>query len=145
MHEKRLTQRLTGYWDRLRKEDAMPPFQKFNPSALDDVWDNCMLIAVNDSAPSPSYAYYQLGDKLRGLYGSDVAGQTMRPAVKTSQTASIVKRVGELVEKRTPVYDDGQFVGPRNKIVKFRSCMLPFGQENRVTHIIVGLSWREFG
>ena len=145
MHEKRLTQRLTGYWERLRKEEAMPPFAKFNPSALDDAWDSCMLIAVNDSAQPPSYAYYRMGEKVRRLYGGDVAGQSMRPSAKTSQSAKIVKRVDELMTSRQPVYDDGQFVGPSNKIVKFRSCMLPFGHDNHVTHIIVGLSWREFG
>lgn len=145
MYEKRLTQRLTSYWEKLKKEEEMPSFQTFNPSIIDDVWDYCMLLAVNDNSQNASYSYSRLGEKVRSLYDNDVSGQAFRPTQKTSQSANIVKRVGELIEKHEPLYDNGQFISPRNKMVKFRSCMLPFGQNGSVTHIIVGLSWREFG
>ncbi len=145
MYEKRLTSRLTHYWERLKKEDEMPSFQKFNPGAIDDVWDYCMLLAVNDNDQQTSYAYSSMGSKVKSLYGADVSGQPFNPRQKASQTAQIVKRVGEILQQHVPVYDNGQFVNNRHKIVKFRSCMLPFGQNGSVTHIVVGLSWREFG
>lgn len=146
MYEKRLTQRLTRYWDTLKKEETMPPFQKFNPSAIDDIWDHCLLLAVNDNNPDKlSYSYYRMGDKVKGLYKGDVIGQTVNPKMKGSQGAGIVKKVGEVLENPEPFYDNGQFINGNNKVVKFRSCMLPFGSNGHVTHVIVGLSWREFG
>lgn len=145
MYEKRLTQRLTTYWEKLKKEDDMPAFGRFNSGALSDVWEYCMLLAVNDNSNSPSYSFYQMGDKVRELYGSQANSQALAPAGKSGQAANIIKRANEIIQTQGPVYDDGQFVSERNKMVKFRSCMLPFGSAGNVTHIIVGLSWREFG
>lgn len=146
MYEKRLTQRLTRYWDSLKKDNPMPPFQKFNVSAIDDVWDYCLLIAVSSAAgQTPNYNYYRLGKKVQDLYGSDVSGQPVRPEQSKSRNASIIKRIGEVLANPTPLYDDGQFVNAKHKVVKYRSCLLPFGQNGEVTHVVVGLSWREFG
>ena len=146
MYEKRLTHRLTSYWESLKNEDTLPLFQKFNSAAIQDVWDYCMLLAVNDTGGKEvGYSYYKLGDKVRELYSTDVAGQSFNPKHRGAQNSKITQRVGEIVEQKTPLYDEGKFVNERSKIVKFRSCMLPFGQNNSVTHIVVGLSWREFG
>ena len=43
-----------------------------------------------------------------------------------------------------PLVDIGQFISENNKVVKFRSCLLPFGKDGVVTHVLAGLSWREF-
>ena len=118
MNEKRLTQRLTNYWNLLKKEDPLPSFQKFNASAIDDVWDNCMLIAVNDNNPSKvSYSYYRLGDKVRKLYKDDVTGAPIHTHVKSSQGAGIIKRVDEVLSKHEPLYDNGQFVNALRQLL----------------------------
>lgn len=145
MHEKRLTQRLTNYWTLLKKDSLMPPFQKFNPGAIDDIWDHCVLLAVNDNGEGGGYTYYQMGDKVKGLYHQDLTGERVNPKQKASRGAGIVQRVSEILDNPQPVYDSGQFINPGHKVVKFRSCMLPFGSNGKVTHVIVGLSWREFG
>lgn len=145
MYEKRLTQRLTNYWTMLKKEEAMPPFQKFNSGAIDDVWDHCILLAVNDNSENASYTYYQMGQKVKSLYQKDVTGQPVNPRQRADRSAGIIRRVGEVIKNPEPFYDGGQFVNASNKVVKFRSCMLPFGQNGQVTHVIVGLSWNEFG
>jgi hypothetical protein len=44
-----------------------------------------------------------------------------------------------------PTIEDGQFINEKNQVVKFRSCLLPFGSDrDNITHIIAGLSWRAF-
>jgi hypothetical protein len=58
--------------------------------------------------------------------------------------ARIMARLEEVWSNPAPLYDEGQFVSPTHKTVKFRSCLLPFGQGEEVSHILVGLSWREF-
>lgn len=146
MYEKRLTQRLTNYWNSLKKDKAMPPFQKFNPGAIDDVWDHCILLSITESASGKnSYSYYSMGDKVKKLYDHDVTGERIFSTQKGSRGANIVKRIGEVLQKPDPIFDSGQFLDPNHKVVKFRSCLLPFGQNGHVTHVVVGLSWREFG
>ncbi len=85
-----------------------------------------------------------LGDKAKDIYGGDMSGRTMYPTMKHFQGASIVRRVDDIIATPKALYDEGQFVNERSKIVKYRSCLLPFGKEGKVTHILAGLSWREF-
>ena len=144
--EMRLNDRLTTYWNSLRKDAPVPEFGRFNRSAIEDIWSQCVLFVVQPSAPgqSPSVNFYQVGDKLKPLYGA-VAGRSVQTHQRHFQGAAIIKRVGEVIATPAPLYDEGQFVNERSKVVKYRSCLLPFGSpEGKISHVVVGLSWREF-
>ena len=144
-HDQRLIDRLTTYWNLLRRDEPVPDFAKFNISAIEDLWSQCVLFTVQPSATdqSPVVNFYTMGEKVKSLYGN-VAGQTMNSRQRHFQGASIVQRVGEVITTPAPVYDMGQFVNERSKIVKYRSCLLPFGKNDRITHVVAGLSWKEF-
>ena len=145
MMEKRLTERLTKYWEVLRQDGALPVFGKFNSAAIDDIWGNCILFTVNKSNDNEkSYTFYRVGDKVKQLYHEDLTGNTLKAKQRAFKGAAVIKRIDEVVKDGSPIEDAGQFVSPDNKVVKFRSCLLPFGNDNEVTHIVAGLSWREF-
>lgn len=145
MQTQRLTDRLTQYWGLLKKDEEMPAFGKFNSAALDDVWDYCVMLTVNKSASeSKSYTFYRMGSKVKEIYGEDFTGSSATAKHKGFKGATIIKRMDEVVQNHEPVYDSGQFINNNNKIVKFRSCLLPFGTNSEVTHVIAGISWREF-
>lgn len=145
MIEQRLNDRLKKYWELLKQEDSMPVFSKFNSSAIDDVWGHCVLFAVNKAVGAEkSYTFYRMGDKVKNLYKEDLTGNTLKAKQRMFKGAAIIKRIDEVVREGNPIEDSGQFVSQDNKVVKFRSCLLPFGNKNEVTHIVAGLSWREF-
>lgn len=146
MIEKRLTERMTKYWELLRKDDVMPPFAKFNSAAIDDMWGNCILFKVNKSTDAEkSYTFFRVGDGIKSLYKEDLIGNTLKAKQRMFKGATVIKRIDEIIADPKPIYDAGQFANTNNKVVKFRSCLLPFGSENEVTHVVAGLSWREFG
>ncbi len=146
MNEHRLVDRLTAYWNNARKEAAMPEFAQFNSSAIEDIWQQCVLFTVMPAADgkAPNLKFYQVGDKVRQVYGQDMLGNVFNPAQKHFQGAAVVRKANELLANPVPLVDMGQFINAGNKIIKYRSCLLPFGTGNKVTHIIAGLSWREF-
>ncbi len=145
MHDKRLSDRLTTYWYQLCRDQHLPLFSKFNSAAIDDIWDSCILFTVHTSPNhGKSYTFYQMGDKVRKLYQEDLIGNSLKPKQKMFKGAAVIKRIDEAVKNAEPITDHGQFIGENNKVVKFRSCLLPFGNEKGVTHVIAGLSWREF-
>jgi hypothetical protein len=88
--------------------------------------------------------FYTVGEKVRTLYTRDMTGQTINTGQKHFQGAALIKKIADVITKPEPLFDQGQFVNERSKIVKYRSCMLPFGVDNKVTHVVIGLSWREF-
>lgn len=143
--EARLNDRLTSYWNLLRKEEPLPEFVRFNVAAIEDLWSQCVLFTVQPSAPGqpPAVNFYQVGEKVKALYGN-VAGRSMATSQRHFQGATIVQRVGEVIAAPAPLYDEGQFVNDKSKVVKYRSCLLPFGNKDKVTHVVAGLSWREF-
>ena len=67
MNEHRLTDRLTTYWDNLRKDADLPDFGHFNASAVDDIWQQCILFTVQPPVigKTPSLNFYKVGDKLK--------------------------------------------------------------------------------
>lgn len=143
--QQRLSDRLTKYWETLRKDEVMPPFQQFNVSTIEDLWGNCVLLSVNKSnEETKTFVFYRVGDRVKELYNEDLTGISLKSKQKMIKGAAIIKRIDEIIANPAPVYDSGQFVSERNKVVKFRSCLLPFGTGGEVTHVIAGLSWREF-
>ncbi len=147
MNEKRLTSRLTSYWEMLRKEQPLPEFSKFNSSSIADAWDTCMTLAIQPSQDNNArtYKYVQLGPKLVTMLGKDPTGSYVKAKQRGFPGARIIKDIDKAADSAEPLYDGGQFVTEKNKVVKFRSCLLPFGNANDgVTHMLVGLSWREF-
>jgi hypothetical protein len=144
MHEQRVTSRLMKYWDNLRKDAEIPAFAKFNSAAVEDIWGQCMLFMVNPGQGKKHYTFYRVGDAVRKMYQEDVVGQVLTPHHASFKGANIIKRIDEVIAHPTPVFDEGQFINKKSKMVKFRSCLLPFGNDDKVSHVIVGLSWREF-
>lgn len=140
----RLIDRLTTYWNLIRKDAPVPEFVQFNISAIEDMWGQCVLFTVQPSLP-PSINFYRVGDKVKSLYGQDMTGRNVSMTQKHFQGAAIVRKMGDVLATPAPLYDQGQFVNDRSKVVKYRSCLLPFGtRDGKVTHVVAGLSWREF-
>lgn len=146
MQQHRLTDRLTTYWNQVRKDAPLPEFSHFNAGAVEDIWQQCVLFVVQPSAGGqPSVVnFYKVGDKVRTLYGTDMTGRTLAVGQRHFAGAAIIKRVGEVIDSGQAIVDHGQFVNAQSKVVKYRSCLLPFGKDNKVTHIVAGLSWQEF-
>lgn len=147
MYNQRLTDRLTNYWNNLRRDGAMmPDFGHFNSAAIEDIWQQCILFTVLPTVAGtrPSLQFYRVGEKLRDIYSNDVLGQPLTPNQRHFQAAAVVRKIDEIIANPAPLIDMGQFISDNSKIIKYRSCLLPFGKGGVVTHVIAGLSWKEF-
>lgn len=149
MEDQRLTKRLMEYWNRLRGELPLPEWGRFNVGALQDIWGQCCVwrvdISENDSRVN-QYTFEHIGDNAKEALGKNLTGHVFVSHLERFPGARIANRVGETVTKAQPISDEGSFVNEKHKMVKYRSCLLPFGtKEGRVTHVVLGLSWRTFG
>ncbi len=144
--EHRLADRLLSYWSGLKKDLPLPDYSHFNASAIADIWQYCVLFTVAPQSDHKPYVlnFYQVGDQVRGVYGNDMVGRSFNTNQRHFQGAAIVRRMQETIGSPTAMTDMGQFINERGKVVKYRSCLLPFGKDGQVTHVIVGLSWREY-
>ncbi len=147
MYEKRMTARLRQYWDTLRKDAPIPHFAQFNQGAIDDLWPKCLVLVAQPTASGKvSFRVQTVGHDLVEIFGNDLIGrEATRPALRAFGGGKIAGRIEELSATRTPLDDEGKYVNDKNKIVKYRACLLPFAaDEEGLSHVIAGLSWREF-
>jgi hypothetical protein len=146
MQDKRLTIRLTNYWNLIRKEDILPAMDRFNKSALEDIMTKCCIYKVEISGNSNKlYSYEFVGSNLKEAFGKDMTGQMFSTKLKTFPAARVINKIESVIEQKQPVVDEGQFINEKSQLIKYRSCLLPFGnREGRVTNILLGLSWAAF-
>lgn len=148
MEDKRLTTRLLNYWDKLRENLPLPPWQKFNVGALEDIWGQCCVWRVDIASVDRrinNYTYEYVGRNAKEALGMDLTGLMFVSHFQKFPGARVMERIDDAVERSVPISDEGIFVNQQNKVVKYRSCLLPFGTEKgRVTHVVLGLSWKAF-
>src|ERR1700761_210174 len=131
MEDKRIINRLTDYWNRLRGELDLPPWEKFNTESLMDVWGQCCVWRVDvdgSNAKSPhQYIYVHIGSNAREAMGHDLMGQALQSRAEIFPGARIARKIDESVQHKKPLTDEGHFVNEKSQVVKYRSCLLPFG------------------
>ncbi len=146
LSQRRLIDRLESYWEKLKGGDELPKIQKVTGNALDDIWQSCFILEIHSSGKSAMYKFDFFGADITKAYGKDMSKQYVSPNIMSLPGAKVLEKVKESIKNKIPYSEDGTFVNVENKTVKFRSCILPFSRKNdgRVSHILVGLSWRKF-
>jgi len=145
MQEQRLSHRVLKYWETVRKNHEMPEMQRLNTAAIEDVWPYCFLLSVDTHGKVPIYHYEYMGDPIAKIYGRDLTGMIVDQTTKQFPGKVIHHKFNDLLSSHKPVHDEGHFVSETGKLIKYRACILPFGNDKKgVTHIVVGLSCRFF-
>jgi hypothetical protein len=142
--EQRFTERLTKYWQQIRRDQAFPDIKQFNTSTVEDVWPYCFRVSVNKSG-ADSFKYEYMGTLLVDLYGNDLTGITINYNMREIPGSVIHKRLQEVAESAAPAQDEGHYINKKGKSIKYRACVLPFGNPREgMTHIVVCMSYRAF-
>lgn len=172
MQDKRLTLRLTEYWNSLRGDRALPEWEKFNNNEFADIWQQCCGWRVEAGEGNTIvFTYDHVGDQIKQAIGDDLSGkqfttssrilpgapmtrnlvgaglaeQMFASDFKGFPVAGIVKKIDRVINKQAPVIDEGRFDNPERKTVRYRSCLMPFGDtDGKVTRIVLGLSWKMY-
>lgn len=157
MDEKRFVSRLSNYWERLRltnqweatrEQRILPDYARFNTASIEDIWQNCILLREQSKAPEGEkiYVYSHIGNKLKDNLPLQLINQPVNSRMRDIfAAAAVTDQASEAVKNKKPIEDFGQFINKKSKLVKYRSCLLPFGTEDGdVTHIVIGVTWRDY-
>jgi len=147
VNEQRLVVRLQNYWDSVRKEELMPEYIKFNNNSIFDLWESCMVFKVASAGERYVYQCNFVGEDLKIGFGKDLENRYVTDNDKRLLPGSnLAEFMNKCVVGKKVIISQGQFVNFENKIVKYRDCILPFcDNTERVSHLIVGISWKAFG
>lgn len=90
------------------------------------------------------YLYSEIGRNVESVFSYNPLNTYFSTSMQIMPAAKLMRRMDTLTVHSEPVIDEGHFVNEKSKTIKFRSCLLPFGSNGQLTHVLVGLSWREF-
>ena len=144
MHEQRLTFRLKSHWDALRKDEPLPDIHHFHTDAVEDLWPFCFKVRIDGNRP-PQFTYEYMGEELKKLYGHDMTGMTVNRKMAHFPGSVLHERLDNVVSTRTAMQDQGHLINYDGKLIRYRACLLPFGnKQGELTHILCALSCRFF-
>lgn len=136
--ERRLPLRLMAYWERLRGDRLMPSENDINPDGeISDMWDDCFLIHTAN-IHQEDYNFIYLGKNIKAALtgGIDDADTSSWQSLNVKRMAPDLQQV---IERAAPVVHEGEMVNDANQLVKFRQCLLPLGNHNKVLAIFGGM------
>lgn len=146
MQDKRLVDRLSNHWNRLKGDALFPSFERLNQDAIGDMWDYCIVLEVETltNKKNKLYVYRHMGRRIIEAYGSDLTGNYVNVHMHNFPGWQVLKSVDEVFAEPVIQSSFGSFVNDTDQVVKYRACIMPFGRQERITHALVGLSWKVF-
>lgn len=118
---------------------ALPVWE--DPSAtFGDGWAACCVWRV-DQEKNDTYTLEHVGSRIKDWLGEDISGLIYGNLVLKFPNTRLVKKSPEVIKNRFPLIDEDVYINDRGVPVKFRNCMIPFGAQGKVSHILLGMSW----
>jgi hypothetical protein len=144
--EQRITRRLISYWHECKGTKNIPLRQDISKEKLEDVWQDCFLIEVTeDERLGHDFRYTYIGPRIIAAYGDNVTGADIQTSLLSPDGSHITDIFEEVVETKKPVVDESEFRNLQKVLVRYRQCVLPFGDEKgKVTCLLGGMRWGAF-
>lgn len=131
--ERRLTLQLLSYWERLRGSRSIPRESDINPDELNELWDDCFLIHASD-LKQDDYNFVYLGDNIRMSMSGGTSECSPNLTIKR-----LVPSISKVLNSVAPVIEEGELINDLNQLVKYRQCLLPLGEDNKVLAVFGGM------
>ena len=136
---------LLNYWKDICKGREFPQESDIDPEDINDIWDYCFLISMDDVTSRIGYRYSYMGTALVGAFGDDVNNPDMALRLLSTTQVPNLKKIEEVLDKKHPVIDEGEFTNAHHMNVRYRTCIVPLGYENgEVSHLFGVMRWKAY-
>lgn len=144
--ERRLVNQLIDYWRDLKGEEALPKESYIDPKNVQDIWDDCFLLQVDQRVHGRGLHYSYLGSGIsKVLKGENSLDQQAYDKLSCTKSSDIGKRVLKVIDNYEPLIDEGEFVSQEGITVKYRRCFVPLAKDNDdLGYVLGGIRWKAF-
>ncbi|KKB96778.1 hypothetical protein SZ25_00127 [Candidatus Arcanobacter lacustris] len=147
MMDKRLSNNLLTYWNKIKEnQDMMPHIDSLDVKypLINEIWNKCLLATITDLT-SMTLKYEYIGTEIIELFGNncDTISKDRSNLSYNPMTKILGKtRAINFIKKPRAITDNGTYELMDGKIIKYRSCLLPFGKNNELDHLVIGITWK---
>ncbi len=136
---------LLTYWQKLAAGRNFPSESEIEPDDIAHIWDYCFLISLDDVVKRIGYRYSYMGSALVGAFGDNPNSPDMALRLLSTTKVPNIKKIEEVVKEKHPVIDEGEFVNTHHMKVRYRTCIVPLGNEDgQVTHLFGVMRWKAY-
>lgn len=141
--ERRMTMRLLRYWERIKGDRLFPSENDIDPDdpEIIDLWDGCFVIQVRDIYINQDYNYTYLGPAIIEAYRAGISNDAEQPIISPNAN-KLEQHFHEVLKTNAPILQDGEFKNLKNITIKYRQCLLPIGENDRILAIFGGMSFK---
>jgi len=133
--EKRITNIIIEHWEASKASHLIAAEKDLDPNVLDAILDNCFLISAGEFIISGKHKYTYIGKHILEAYGNRV---TSPKDYHDVDPLSNKRKFKEVIDKKAPVTEEGQFTNKDGHIVKYRQCLVPLGSDGKTVETIFG-------
>ena len=141
----RIYEVLQDYWDKVRKQRIYPTENDINPEEIKDIWDSCFLVSFSEDDVKNGYKYTYLGKDLIEAFGDDLTNKDISERLMLTTRPPLVESFEEVIRTGKPLRENSEFTNSLNMVIKYRSCLLPLGNDpEKVDYILGAMKWKSF-
>jgi hypothetical protein len=143
--QQRINERLKTYWGELRGNRPYPCEKEIDFNAIEPIWKSCFLVK-RDETKQARFSYIYLGSDLIAAYGDDLSTREICERLVFPSSMPLMHKFDEVVNTQAPVEQEDEFTNTKGLHVKYRSLMLPLGNDEGtdVEFIIGGMRWKAY-
>jgi cell division protein FtsZ len=134
--ERRMTRRLTEYWNALRDNNPYPARSAIRSEAVLGLREYGICIALNLDGPGP--IYQMVGTKLKEMAGIDLSGKLVIDTPDDTLLAVAGEHYTEVLQHKGPVTLESEFIDNEGTVFLFRIFMLPCSEDGQHIDSIIG-------
>ena len=144
-NEYRSHTKLQKYWNELRAGRPFPRESEIDPDAISDIWPSCFLVSLDEVTQRLGYRYSYMGHDLQEAYGEDAHNPDIVTKLVSTDASLMNKKFDEVVRTKKLVFDESEFVNLKHLKIRYRTCMLPLGnQKDNVAYILGCMRWKAY-
>ncbi len=140
--ERRITEQLILHWHQCRNGNSYPTLKDIDLPALEEIWDDCLLVKIDDMEQQPNtYFFEHIGKNALAISGA--LEDTERSLLYIKEHLS--SKYHFVFEQKRPHVEESELYDTQDNLVKYRQILLPIGKsDEEITHILIGLRHKIF-
>lgn len=142
-NDKRITDILRNYWEKLRGDRPYPLESEIDPEALGEVWSHCFMVQLLDIKKKENYSFTYFGDSLQGAYAKDLTDTPVKYVV-SPHAEHLAEQYDKVLKTGQPLIDEDSYTNRDHVTVLYRQCLLPLGckSEDGIAFILGGMRYK---
>lgn len=130
---------LLQYFDELRGDRHFPGEDEIDQDALEDIWDYCFLMNINDIHHGDTGRFTYLGSGLVESHNEGLEEDELYQKLLGPDDSIIHEKIHEVLDNKEPITESSHFDSTQGLVVDYTLCIVPLGSDDSSVEYVLGV------